>query len=349
MNATTQGLADARPYAERLAGIERILAVDPRNVRGLVDRGDLYVEAGDARAASAFYRQALKVAPAPQNCPPDMLVALRRAEAALAAQAREYQDHLYGRLAAAGFDPAVSSQRFADSMEMLLGKKQVYYQQPKYFYFPGLPQRQFYPRDMFPWMPALEAATDDIRGELLRVLEEPDAFQPYVQGDPNRPRKDQQGMLNNPAWSALYLWKNGQRVDEYADRFPRTLEALREVPLAQTPNRSPSVLFSLLKPGAAIPPHNGLTNTRLICHLPLITPAGCYFRVGNETREWEQGKAWAFDDSMDHEARNTSRETRVILLFDIRRPELTDEENRLVGELFSAIDAHAGAPPQWEI
>ncbi len=124
---------------------------------------------------------------------------------------------------------------------------------------------------------------------------------------------------------------------------------IERVPFVHMQNRSPSVLFSLLRPGAHIPPHNGMVNTRLICHLPLIVPAGCQFRVGNETREWVQGKAWAFDDTIEHEAWNRSREPRVILIFEVWRPELTLEERRLVNAMFEAIDAHSGQKPAWEI
>jgi len=113
--------------------------------------------------------------------------------------------------------------------------------------------------------------------------------------------------------------------------------------------RSPSVLFSLLRPGAHIPPHTGLINTRLICHLPLIVPAGCEFRVGNEVRAWQEGRAWAFDDTMEHEAWNRSGETRVILLFEVWRPELTDGERARVRAVFDAIDEYGGEQPRWEI
>ena len=113
-------------------------------------------------------------------------------------------------------------------------------------------------------------------------------------------------MLNNPAWSAFYLWKNGEVVPENAARCPRTMQALQDVPLARVPNRSPSILFSLLQPGAHIPPHNGLVNTRLICHLPLLVPGQCTFRVGNEMRDWQKGNAWLFDDTIEHEAWNRS-------------------------------------------
>jgi len=127
------------------------------------------------------------------------------------------------------------------------------------------------------------------------------------------------------------------------------MAALAHVPLAKIPGRTPSVLFSQLQPGAHIPPHNGLINTRLIVHLPLIVPGKCRLRVGNEVREWQEGKAWVFDDSIDHEAWNDSDRTRVILLFDIARPELTDEENRWVATLFEGIDAFTGQKPAWDI
>jgi aspartyl/asparaginyl beta-hydroxylase (cupin superfamily) len=156
-------------------------------------------------------------------------------------------------------------------------------------------------------------------------------------------------MMDNPAWGAYYLWKNGEIVPENAARCPKTLAALVDAPIARVPNRSPSILFSLLRPGARIPPHCGLINTRLICHLPLVIPGQCTFRVGNEERDWEEGKAWAFDDTIEHEAWNRSGRTRVILLFEIWRPELSLEERDMVSAMFEAIDSSTGVRPAWEI
>jgi len=91
----------------------------------------------------------------------------------------------------------------------------------------------------------------------------------------------------------------------------------------------------MLKAGAHIGAHTGMYNTRLLCHLPLIVPPGCRFRVGNEVREWEVGKLMIFDDTIEHEAWNDSAEDRVVLIFDIWRPELTEEEKRELTLLFS--------------
>ena len=70
--------------------------------------------------------------------------------------------------------------RVGQSLDILLGRKRVYVQEPHYFYLPQLPQKQFYDRADFPWLDAVEAATDDIRAELLEVLQDSAAFTPYV-------------------------------------------------------------------------------------------------------------------------------------------------------------------------
>ena len=72
-----------------------------------------------------------------------------------------------------------------------------------------------------------------------------------------------------------------------------------------------------------------------IVHLALDVPPGCGFRVGNAVREWVEGRAFAFDDTIEHEAWNDSDEDRVVLIFDIWRPELTEEEKRELTLLFS--------------
>jgi aspartyl/asparaginyl beta-hydroxylase (cupin superfamily) len=198
-------------------------------------------------------------------------------------------------------------------------------------------------------MDAVEAATGAIREELLAVMQDGSAFTPYVQRDQNRPALTSGGMQDNPDWGAYYLWKNGSPVPEHAARCPRTLAALAGVPLTTVPGRSPSILFSLLRPGARIPPHTGMVNTRLICHLPLIVPPRCGFRVGNETREWVEGRAWAFDDTIEHEAWNLSDQSRVILLFEVWLPDLSPVERDLVSAMFEAVDAHSGVPRDWSI
>jgi aspartate beta-hydroxylase len=343
-DATTfLGLAYActalRDPAASLAAVEAALQLEPRNLRALMHKADHLGAAGNMRSAVSFYQAALRAVPPEAELPPELQKELTRAQAACDGYAQQFETYLGERLAAAGGEPSV---RFAQSLDILRGNKQIYVQQPKLYYFPELPQIQFYQRSQFAWIDDLEAASADIRAELLAVMPDKSAFKPYVQAEAGRANLVTGGMLNNPDWSAFYLLKDGEPVAANAARCPRTIEALGEIPVARIPGCSPSVLFSVLRPGARIPPHHGYTNTRLICHLPLIAPPGCGFRVGNETRTWEEGKAWLFDDTIEHEAWNNSDQTRVILLFEIWRPELSLAERASVAAMFEAVAQHGG-------
>jgi aspartyl/asparaginyl beta-hydroxylase (cupin superfamily) len=96
------------------------------------------------------------------------------------------------------------------------------------------------------------------------------------------------------------------------------------------PGKAPTVMFSVLQPRTAIPPHTGSTNARVTVHLPLVVPPGCRFRVGGETREWREGEAWAFDDTIEHEAWNDSDSPRAILILDVWNPLLSEAERAVV-------------------
>lgn len=335
--------------AAALVAVDRALSLEPRNLRALILKGDYFAAGGDERSAASFYVAAVKAAPSHDALPLDVASELKRAQTTCELYAAKFEAHLKERLSAQGLADRPSTARFRRSFDILLGKRKIYYQQPQFYYFPELPQIQFYDRNDFPWLDRVEAATADIRAELTEVLKEPAGIKPYVRADPRRPSYDPTGMLNNPDWSAFYLLQEGKVVQANAARCPATMDAMKGVPLATVPSRSPSVLFSLLRPGARIPPHTGFVNTRLICHLPLIVPPGCGLRVGNETCTPVEGRAWVFDDTMEHEAWNRSDRIRAILLFEIWRPELTDEERALVGAMFEAIDAHSGEKANWTI
>jgi aspartate beta-hydroxylase len=328
------------------AAADQALQLDRANLRALLLKADARAAAGDDRAAAAFYGAALKGAGS--AAPADLAAELQRAAKAVQGYQARYHEHLARELAARGYTPGASSRRFEHALALLTGSRQLYLQQPRHLYFPELPHRQFYEREEFDWLGSIEAATDEIRRELLAILaDDAQAFRPYVERDPNRPGRDAYGLVGDPSWSAFYLWKHGSIVAENAARCPATMAALERAPLARTPGRTPSCLFSLLRPGARIPPHTGYVNTRLICHLPLIVPDGCAIRVGNETRAWQEGRALVFDDTVEHEAWNRSDRLRVVLLFDIWRPELTLEERELVTRLLQAVDAY-GAAGVWD-
>ncbi|MEG8053513.1 aspartyl/asparaginyl beta-hydroxylase domain-containing protein [Sphingomonas aerolata] len=130
------------------------------------------------------------------------------------------------------------------------------------------------------------------------------------------------------------------RDDAACARCPRTAAAIEALPLAALPARAPSVFFSLLAPGTHLPAHTGVTNLRAIIHLPLIVPENCGFRVGGETRAWRAGEAWAFDDTIEHEAWNRSDRLRAILIFDVWNPYITETERTLLRAFFPVADAN---------
>ena len=102
-------------------------------------------------------------------------------------------------------------------------------------------------------------------------------------------------------------------------------------------------MFSLLSPHTHIPAHSGETNARLLVHLPLIVPGNCRFRVGNETRDWKEGQAWIFDDTINHEAWNDSDDLRVILMIDVWNPYLSQAERAMVSELLNGVSEYYSA------
>lgn len=326
--------------------LERTLELDPRHIAALIRKGDIYTGRNDARAATSFYRAAIKLAKAARGLPTQWRDEIERIQGLVDQNARVFEQHLLGDLTRAGFNEG-ETPRFARALDLLLGRRQIYQQQPQYFYYPELPQVQFYERSLFAWAAGLEQKTAAIRAELLGVMKSGQGFVPYMQSATDRPNFNNNGLLDDPSWSAFHLIQNGVEVEHSAAACPVTLQALRELPLCRINGRTPTALFSLLRPGAHIPPHHGFTNARLICHLPLIVPPNCAMRVGNDTRPWREGELVIFDDTMEHEAWNRSPELRVVLLFDIWRPEITATERALVAATLESVDRFGGPRREW--
>jgi len=331
---------------EEGAALEQALARDPSHLPALIAKGDLYLRKGDERAASAYYATAIRAASRQSSLPTQWRTEIQRVQGVYEGLMRKFEAELLGALTARGLGEP-GTQRVSHALDLLLGKRQVFLQQPKYFYFPELPQVQFYDRRDLPWARKLEEHTVEIVAELRAILATRQGFVPYIQRAADRPLVNPNPLMDSLDWGACYLVKDGLEVRENAERCPRTMEALAETPLCRIPGRTPSVLFSMLKPGTRIRPHNGFTNARLICHLPLIVPPHCGLRVGNETRPWREAELTVFDDSIEHEAWNSSDAIRVVLLFDIWRPELTQKEQALVAAILEAAKGSLSERQVW--
>ena len=316
---------------------ERSIAHEPRNPRAFVVKGDVYHASGNARAAAAFYRDALKFA-APENSPAEMREELQRAQTRVAAFQRDFERYLDKTIEAFVATCEADTRRMREALDILCGRRQVYHQQPRHFLFPGLTAKGFYEASAFSWVRALEASAADIRSELDALLERNTPFSPYLTASADRPAYDNHGMADNSDWGAFYLWRDGKALADNQALCPKTTAAIKRVPLVFSGKRCPSVLFSRLKAGARIPAHTGMINTRLIAHLALIVPEGCGFRVGNDSRPWAQGKVWLFDDTIEHEAWNRSDAERIILIFEVWKPELSEAERAFVSRILQAVD-----------
>ena len=326
--------------AGALAAVAAALVLDPYNFLALLSKASLLEQAGKKKAAARAYRDALKTAPARPL--PSFEAPLARAKEAVARDAEAAAEHLRHETAALRAQFASEDlSRFEESLEIFAGTKKAFVHDPILFNFSKLPALTFFDRAHFPWFERLEAATGVFQRELDAVLREDWArFRPYIQLPAGAPVNQWEDLNHSKDWSTFFLWEDGRRNDENCRRCPESAAVLQTLPMADQPGFSPTAMFSVLQPRTAIPPHTGSTNVRLICHLPLILPGKCRFRVGNDVREWRMGEAFVFDDSIEHEAWNDSDEVRVVLIFDVWNPLLSEAERAMVGALLSARNSY---------
>lgn len=212
-------------------------------------------------------------------------------------------------------------------------------QRPTFLYFPDLPTQPTFERDLFPWMNAFEAETNKIRDELQGMLASGADLEPFHQyTNASDVAHLIQSTDGDPVWDAFFFYRNGKRFESNCARCPHTAAVIDSLPIPRIREHAPEICFSVLKPGTHIMPHRGVTNTRIVMHLPLIVPGDCALNVlGGETHFWREGHYFAFDDTFEHEAWNRSDKTRVILLMDIWNPHLTEVERLAVTDLVAGI------------
>jgi len=335
--------------AEEMDAIERALQLEPRHLSALLQKGQYLEASGDLRNAARAYQNALAVIPAGSEPPPAVQEALSHARSVVEADLAALSAALEESLAAIHERHGGERQRRVDlCLEALMGKRQVFYSQPTWMYFPQLPAIEFFERRDFPWLDELEAASDQIRAELLRVLvADRDGLQPYIDFPQYMPLDQFRELNRSRRWSAYFLWNQGEAIAGHIARCPVTARLLEAVPARpRIAARAPTAFFSILDANTRIPPHTGVTNTRLTVHLPLVVPAGCGFRVGGTTREWLPGKAWVFDDTIQHEAWNNSDTPRAILIFDIWNPLLSAAECDLIQTATEVYVRYYGLPAE---
>jgi aspartate beta-hydroxylase len=210
-------------------------------------------------------------------------------------------------------------------------------QRPKFFFFPDLPNTPYHDPYLQPWAHRLQAAFPQIRADALRIVEE-DRRLPNFIPDNLRVEEYVSGDGPMPSWEAFFFYRHGERYDANHARCPQTSAALESIELCRIADQAPEILFSVLKPGSHINAHHGVTNVRLVMHLPLVVPDDCALNlVDRGEHRWREGEPVMFDDTYLHEAWNRSNRTRIVLLMDCWNPHLTDVEKLAVRQLIETI------------
>ena len=210
-------------------------------------------------------------------------------------------------------------------------------QQPTFLFFPGLPPAAYLDRSLFPWIRDFEAQADAINGELAALLPSSQGRERVFTTEALEQQNLRGGLDVPPSWNGYYFYRHGERREDNCAACPATARAIDALPLSRVPGHGPEVLYSVFTPGTHLLPHKGVTNTRLVGHLPLIIPPDCALNVGGELHVWEPGRVVIFDDTYEHEAWNRSKQTRVVMIFDIWNPHLTEAECAALADLVPAI------------
>lgn len=320
--------------------LEAALLLDQRHLATRIRLGELHERRGETHEATMHWSSVVALSAHIDQPSPELAERFAHAKAFVARQtdalAQAIEDAMQPRLANAS---SRDRRRTVAASQVMLGRRPVYVNECDGMHYPFLPADEYFDAEHFPWFAELESATDTIRQELLQLLAaSEDLIKPYVDQASGTPENKWSVLNRKRDWSAIHLWKEGVRQDKACAGAPQTAALVEQLPLCRIPGRAPTVFFSLLKAGAHIPAHTGVTNTRAIVHLPLIVPQGCRFRVGGETREWREGEAFAFDDTIDHEAWNDSDQDRVVLILDTWNPHLSEDEQALITTMFETAD-----------
>lgn len=212
-------------------------------------------------------------------------------------------------------------------------------QRPKFLFFPDIPCLPYHDPFLQPWAKQLQDAYPILRADAVRVLEEDQQLPNFINfKEGGRKENVLTGNGPRPSWEALFFYRHGKRYDVNHRRCPKTSEVLESIELCRIANEAPEILFSVLTPGTHIQPHYGVTNTRLVMHLPLVVPPNCALNViGAGEHHWKEGELMMFDDTFEHEAWNRSDQTRIILLMDCWNPHLTPIEKVAVKQMIETI------------
>lgn len=336
--------------AGALTSYGRVLSLRPDLYASRLSFARALEDQGESTDAVAHYYRAIRDAQkagrwlSDQSTPPGIRPQVKRAMSLVASRRRELMNELLARWTVKY--SASELKRVSGCIEMQLGDGSYApvdrRQQPTRFPFPDLPLSPYLDKRTIPQIAALEALTPVIRSELDAILGAATGRE-AVFADPALAAANLRSERGPASWDGHYFYRYGQRNAINAAACPQTAAAIDTLPLCRVQGYGPEVLFSTLGPGTHLLPHHGVTNARVVGHLPLIVPPDCALRVAGEEHRWVEGEAVLFDDTYSHEAWNRSDRVRVVLIFDLWHPDLSEAERLAVCDIFETLGGFGAA------
>jgi aspartyl/asparaginyl beta-hydroxylase (cupin superfamily) len=170
----------------------------------------------------------------------------------------------------------------------------------------------FFDDRAFPWAKEIESRWQSIRAEFDQISRALNLL-PGIE----EISKSQYGLTRDRRWQIFPFRAYGIEYFKNNLRCPETAKAINLIPGVR------AAMFSILRPGKEIPPHEGIYCGVLRFHLGVKVPnpeTQCGISVGGHIAHWKEGRSIIFDDTHPHTAWNHSGEDRAVLLVDFPRP-----------------------------
>jgi len=171
--------------------------------------------------------------------------------------------------------------------------------------------------------------------------------------------KQDEHTLHQGQWAWHSFISKGKIQHPFQLLCPITSSLLQSLPNLLTGVPFAYSFFSNLKPNTHINPHYGPCNIRLRIHYPLKVPkliadtiassssslpsssntindttAKLGMKIADQIVPWQRNVPIVFDDTYEHSVWNNTTEDRVVLLFDVWHPELSDKEKEGILNMF---------------
>lgn len=187
--------------------------------------------------------------------------------------------------------------------------------------------------ELHPWASVLAGEVATIQAELRAC----------VRDEPGRAWTGAEYAAIAPDWRFTHLWQDGRWLPEGEERYPATVALLKRLEashqLRLNPLQNVACGFARQPAGSGISPHCDGNLLGLTAHLALMVPAdGCWIEVGGERRSWSDGRLLLMDTTHTHHTHNGGASDRYILMLNVVRPEVADEE-------VAALRHYMHAPP----